>query len=286
MYCIVRSQCVQCKVMSDSADNIKHTLAAFGIDEYERVIYIHLLEKGFLSALSISRAKGIARTKVYRILDKLIEKGLVEQRLDDGGMRFGATDPSKFKQLVIEKEQVVQTLKASLPELLTTLETVASRRKDKTKVLYYQGSEGLKQISYNSLRAKGELLTYEIANDMSDFVPEAFAEDLRKQFVKNKIHIKQLTWNTYFEPYTAVTELITKYWEVRSINPESLTMKSEVLIYNDVYVMYNPVGSELFGVEIYNADFADMQRQLFYMVWNNARKMKVISPHGEAVLEK
>jgi sugar-specific transcriptional regulator TrmB len=272
--------------MSDSADNIKHMLHPFGVEEIESDIYIHLLEKGYLSALSLSRSLGIPRTKVYRILDKLIDKGLVQQRLYDSGMKFGATDPSKFKQLVVEKLHTAEALKESLPDLLNKLENIASRRKDKTKVLYYQGAEGLKQISYNSLRAKGELLTYEVANDMSDFVPEAFAEDLRRQFVKNKIHIKQLTWNTHFAPYTKVTELITKYWDVRSINPESLTMKSEVLIYNDVYVMYNPVGSELFGVEIYNADFADMQRQLFYMVWNNARKMKIIGSHGEALLEK
>lgn len=270
--------------MSDSADNIRHMLSPFGLDEFEGTIYLVLIEKGFLSALAISRSTSIARTKVYRLLDKLINKGLVEQKLDGSGMRFGATDPSKFKQLVIEKEHNVKSLKESLPDLVSKLETISSRKNEKTKVLYYKGSEGLKQMTYNSLSAKGELMTYEIANDMSDFVLESFAEDMRHQFVKNKIHVKQLTWNTSFEPYTNVTELITKFWEVRSINPNSVKLKSEVLIYNDVYVMYNPVGDELFGVEIYNSDLADLQRQLFYIVWSQAKKMRKLGIHGAAVV--
>ncbi len=37
----------------------------------------------------------MGRTKVYRILDKLIDKELAQQKLDDMGLKFGATDASR-----------------------------------------------------------------------------------------------------------------------------------------------------------------------------------------------
>lgn len=272
--------------MSGSADNIRQLLSPFGLSIEESDIYLQLLEKGFLSALKISHETGLARTKVYRVLDKLIEKRLVEQKLDGSGMRFGATDPGKFKQLVTEKEHAVASLKESLPDLLTKLEAIAARKSNDTKVLYYKGVEGLKQITYNSTRAKDTLRIYETSNDMSDFLPQDFSEEMRRLFVRNKVHIQQLTWNKYTSNYTEVSEMVTDFHETRYLGPESLKMKSEVLIYNDVYVMYNPVGPDLFGVEIYNADLANMQRQLFDMTWAGAKKMKKIDQRGAVSLDQ
>lgn len=271
--------------MSDQPNNLTSLIEPYGLTNEEAKIYLHLIQKGFASALSISRQTHMGRTKVYRILDKLIAKKLVEQKLDDLGMKFGATDPSKFNQLIIEREHAVASLKDSLPELISNLEKISWQKREKTKVLYYRGTEGLKQITYNSTHARRELLTYEVTNDMSEFLPKDFAEEMRKLFVKNKVFVKELTWNKEFKPYTQVTDIVTKFWETRYVDPESFKMSSEALIYNDVYVMYNPFDEEPFAVEIYNADIADMQRQLFNIVWDQAKKLRILDAHGRAVLE-
>ncbi|OGH12636.1 MAG: hypothetical protein A2776_00885 [Candidatus Levybacteria bacterium RIFCSPHIGHO2_01_FULL_40_10] len=272
--------------MSDQPDNLTHLIEPYGLSQEEAKIYLVLIQKGFLSALSISREIRMGRTKVYRILDKLIAKRLAEQKVDDMGMKFGATDPTKFNQLIAEREHEVASLQENLPQLIENLEKISWRKHEKTKVLYYKGIEGLKQIAYNSTRADKELLTYEIVNDMSEFVGQKFAEEMRREFVKNKVFVREMTWNKKFEAYTEVTELVSKYWETRYIDPKSFRMQSEALIYNDVYVIYNPLDKEVFGVEIYNADIANMQRQLFEYIWAQAKPLKIVSPQGKAVLEE
>lgn len=271
-------------MMSDQADNLLALLSPFGLEDDESRIYLSLLEKGELSALALSRITGLARSKVYRLLDKLSGYGLVQNGIHGAGMRFGATHPSKFSQLVTEKEHEIQSLKESLPEVLSQLETVAGRDSSNTKVLYYKGVEGIKQLCYNSLSAQKELLTYETTNSMTDFLPEGFTEEMRAEFVKRKIHIKELNWNKTYKPYTNVKDFALKYWETRYIDPGEFKIHSEALIYNDVYVLYNPLGPELFGVEIYNKDLAHTQRQLFHILWSHAKKMKVLSERGDAVL--
>ena len=63
-----------------------------------------------------------------------------------------------------------------------------------------------------------------------------------------------------------------------------MKIKFEVLIYNDVYVMYRYKGKEVFCVEIYNQELADMQRQLFRYMWKKARRFKVLNKEGKAEL--
>jgi hypothetical protein len=80
-------------------------------------------------------------------------------------------------------------------------------------------------------------------------------------------------------------EMVDKYWEIRHIPAKQLKIKFEILIYNDVYVMYRYQGREIFCVEIYNQELTDMQRQIFEYMWAKARKFKVLNRQGEAVLK-
>jgi hypothetical protein len=70
---------------------------------------------------------------------------------------------------------------------------------------------------------------------------------------------------------------------VRYIPPEVLQMSFEIVIYNDVLLMYN-YEKEIFCVEIENEQLANMQRTIFDFMWPQAQKMKVLDEHGAAEL--
>jgi hypothetical protein len=161
-----------------------------------------------------------------------------------------------------------------------------SRLKQDSKapqVLYYHGLEGLKQVTYNSLRAKGELLSYEVET-MNSFLSRGWAEDFRKKFVANKIHIRTMVNSTKMAGWTDVTEMVKNYLEMRHVSPVGKPFQFEILIYNDVYCMYRYTGKDIFCVEIHSAELADMQRQLFEIIWSSAKKFKVLDNHGAAEL--
>ncbi len=63
-----------------------------------------MLECGKLSALEISRKLHMGRTKVYRILDKLIGDELAVNEYDEIGFKFVASPPEKLDLLIARQE--------------------------------------------------------------------------------------------------------------------------------------------------------------------------------------
>jgi Fe2+ or Zn2+ uptake regulation protein len=266
--------------MSDQTDNYTHLLTPFGLDSIEAKIYLLLAQKGVLSALQISRELHIARTRVYRILDKLHEKKLVTIHLDDRGQKFGASAYQELELLVAEKEHEAHMLRKKMPLIFDQLAALWGKESARSKVLYYRGVEGLKQVTWNSLRAKDTLRIYEIAN-MTAFLDADFSEKIRTEFAERHIKVKQLTNLKHIKPYTYIPEHVA-LWQVRYIVPKALEMKFECMIYNDVFTMYNYQGTDQFCVEIYNPHLSHMQRQLFDYVWASAVPMKILNKWGEA----
>lgn len=268
--------------MSDQTDNYLK-LKPFGLSDDEAKLYLLLVEKGFTTALTLSRLLKLARTKVYRLLDKLVEKQLVEQKITDRGMQFGATDPERLNQLFGEKQQEVETMKRTLPDLLSTISQLSQSHTSPSKVLYYKGIEGLKQVNYNLTRAKDLLRVYEVEH-MSDYLPKDFSEDIRQKFVDKGIVTHDLTNKKSFPDFTTVTKMITDYSEFRYISPKLLKIDFEAIIYNDVYATYTYKGNEIFCVEIYNATLANMQKQIYDFIWKQATPLKFKTPNGAAAL--
>ncbi len=269
-------------LMSENIDTTISLLTQFGVSESEAKIYLETLSGRGDTALSLSRNLKLARTKVYRLLDNLISQKLVVTRVGERGMRFVAISPDQLDLLLSDRDHELNQLRSTLPILQFQLSSL-KRSTSHSQVLYYHGLEGLKQVTYNSLRAKGELLTYELST-MSAFMDQVEAEKLRARFVKNRIHIRTLTNITHLDAWTDVTEMVKHYWEMRHLDPHGHPFQFEILIYNDVYCMYRYVGDEIFCVEIHSQELADMQRQLFEYLWSAARKFKVLDDHGTAKL--
>lgn len=271
--------------MSEMSDNYINLLKPFGLNDVEASIYLYLLQKGFSTVLQISGTLHIARTKVYRLLDKLQDKQLVQCKLDERGMKFGATDPEKFNQFIIEKQQEIEKLKQTLPSLLPYLNNLNVHQNKNSKILYYKGIEGLKQVSWNALKAKNKLRVFEVEH-ISDFLPLEFAEEFRQEQVNRKITTFDLTNKKSLAAFTKVTELFPTFSQFRYISPDKLKIKFETLIYNDVYATYTYKNEEIFCVEIYNQDLADMQKQLFDFIWQNAQPLQFTDNFGTAKLVK
>lgn len=269
--------------MSDKSDTLISFLSQYGLNDEEIKVYLEIVTGRGDTALKIAKLTKLARTKVYRILDTLIAKKFIITRVGERGMRFVSTPPDQLEFLVSDREHELSKLKKSLPLLQTQLNKLSSESTETSQVRYYHGVDGLKQATYNSLKAKGELLTYELST-MNAFMDQDEAEKLRERFVENKVHIKTLTNATEMSAWTSVTEMVDKYWEIRHLDPKDKPFQFEILIYNDIYCMYKYTGSEIFCVEIKNAELSQMQRTLFYYLWDMAKPLKIIDKHGTARL--
>src|SRR3989338_5114716 len=163
-------------------------------------------------------------------------------------------------------------IKKLLPNLINEFPEFAPES-SRSKVVNYSGSEGLKQITLNTLKAKDGLRMFEIEN-MSAFLNYGFAEEVRNGFVTNKIQVKELTNKSTQEPWTKVQAFVDKFWQCRYIDPQILKMDTELAIYNDCTAIYNYKNDQIFCVEIYNQNLANMHKQIFDFMWHYGKKLK------------
>lgn len=272
---------------SDSFDpEIIHNLQNYGLDEVEVKIYLFLLANASKTALQISRDLKLARTKVYRILDKLLEKNLIVTQLQSAGMRFLAESPNQLTLLFQDRATDFENLKSVHTGLVSQLQTLAGHyQKAGSEVKYYTGMNGLRQVTLNSVAAKKQLLIFELNQDMSRLVDYDLAEEARREFAARKTTIFQLTNLKKILPYTEVSALIKNFWKVRYLDPKDFKIEFEVLIYNDVYALYTYDRGEAFCIEIHNPQLAKMQRQLFKLAWKQAKPMNILNGFGAAELD-
>jgi sugar-specific transcriptional regulator TrmB len=271
--------------MSELTDNDIELLKPYGLERDEALIYLYLLENSDLSALNISRGVGIPRTKVYRLLDKLIDKRLVIQGLESTGFRFVASDPSELGLAILRRENELISLREMLPEVVGKLESRLGRGRGGSKIKYYRGTRGLSQVNWNLLGARGELLSFEVTT-ADAYMPQAEAEKLRKALVERKILTRTITNKEKIEPFTKVTELVEKWWEIRNVTVDILDIKADIFIYNDIFTVCNYLeNGDVFCFELQNKLVAQMQRQMFEAMWQTARKMRLVGNEGGARLE-
>jgi predicted transcriptional regulator len=273
-------------MMSNNSDNSIKYLSELGLSSDEIAVYLYLLENGTKTALEIARGTNLARTKIYRITETLGNRQIVVEQVDNRGSKFAAVHPESFESMISAERAKLDEKQAMLKVLVPELESRMSTLQESSHVRFYRGLDGLKQVTWNSLKAKGELLTYEIGN-LDHFIPQkGQAEDLRQRFLEKKIKIRTLQNQEEMEGWTDVSEMIRKYWEARHISRETLTITSDILIYNNVYTMYRFQDDDIFCVEVYNQQLVDMQRQIFEVLWNMASKYDVLDARGKIKLAK
>jgi hypothetical protein len=74
-----------------------------------------------------------------------------------------------------------------------------------------------------------------------------------------------------YKVYDSLPEKLKDFSRSRYIPKEVFNIDHQLDIYNDVVAFYNWHEGEIFGVEIYNEKVAKMQRQLFELVWSQAK---------------
>jgi len=250
-------------------------------------LYVYALGQSRVTALQASKDLKIARTKIYRMIEKLVERGLIIEEIRDYGSKFRAESPEKLLEFLHYKEKELLMLKSTTPSLVNQLASLQATLDSDSKILHYRGIEGIKQVTWNSTKVVGDFRIYEIEL-MHSMIDYDFSEKVRREYIRKPQNtFYQLTNETSFEDFTEVTEHVAQ-WKPRFIPKSTLDIQFEIQIYNNVYCMLDYKDDDVFIVEIYNQKLADMQKQIFDAIWNNSQEMKVIGSKGktEKISEK
>lgn len=256
-------------------DRIIHSfLINLGLTSEEIKIYSSLIEKGQQTILDLARHSQIPRTTVYRLLESMKEKGVVEEIVDEFKTKAKAVNVDTLEFLVGKKEIETQNLRAQLPSVRNALEFITSQNTPDTKVLFYRGKSGIEQMAWNTLRCQDEYLRGYSFRTFEEVVGKNFSNKLKEEYIEKRLQAHDL----YSDEYLKSLKEIGPHedwptWKSLYINPEILNINHQLDLYNDVMAIYSWRAGEIFGVEIYNQTVVKMQKQIFETFWNLASKI-------------
>lgn len=239
-----------------------------GFTEEETRLYTVLGRKGPLTALELSRASQINRTKVYRLLETLKKRGLIEELVDENRLLAKAVGPHQLRLLIHREEEKTRFLTTAFP-MVSSLFSEATMNSTDTRVLYYRGKNGIQQMGWNTLQTEGVMRGYSYRR-YDEIVGEAFDKKWSREWEERGLVLKDIYSHRYLDSLGKSEQHVrqnTAYFQSRYIPPEILDINHQMDVYNDVIAIYNWYDGEVVGVEIYNQKMAMMQKQLFDIVW-------------------
>lgn len=263
------------KISSRFIDSVSPFLLELGLNDDQISTYIHLLNLGQASVLSLAKSLGSGRTRLYPILESLVDLQLVKVDQKHYGTTYEALNPQALEFLVTKKETEAKRLRDELSEVKENLLSISGVTKNKSKVIEYRGIDGLKQINFNQTKAKRKVYVYELAHlDEHPTMPKAFVDRMRRLNYEKQVTTFDLTNNKNWDFVRTEINPRAKYQRACYISEDVFKIKVETYIYNDVIAYLGYEKNEPFGVEIYNADLAEQQKQLFMLVWSMGKELE------------
>lgn len=249
-------------------------LLHLGLSEEEAKIYLALMAFGNLTILELSRKTGLPRASLYRKMENLTKIGVIEELVDEHVIKLKACQPDKLELAVKDKELLSQNLRVQYPDVVTLLNEMVSSQQPDTKVLFYRGFPGIRQMVWNVLKTKHEICGYSYRTFI-ELVGNEFAKDWIEEFGRRGLFGRDLYSDEFLKSqkeHTLSGHVRWKTWESRYIPAKILNINHQMDIYNDVVSFYNWHEGEVFGVEIYNEKVASLQKQIFEVLWKMGTK--------------
>lgn len=245
-------------------------LNEIGFTGGELKVYFALLESGTSTSGPIITKSKVARSKVYDIIERLKEKGLVSELIRDNTRYFQALSPNKILDYLDLKEGRLKEQKSLFKKILPELLDKQKSKQSEHQIRVYHDFEGIRTLyleMMNELTNKDEYLGF-------SFSPEAFKHKqvliLLDRFHKlrsQKVAIAKIlcTKNDVLNA-KKLKEKKSKNYEFRISNHP---FPPSVSIFKDSVATF--IWSDIPRVFVIKSkDNAEKYRKFFYAIWNKS----------------
>jgi len=112
----------------------------------ESKVYQALVELGETSVGNILKSSGVSHSKIYDILKRLSEKGLVSSINKNGRQHFSAANPKQLSRLVDDEEKKLIDNKSDMSKIIKELKVRQDISKPTSILSSYEGFKGMKTV--------------------------------------------------------------------------------------------------------------------------------------------
>lgn len=245
-----------------------------GFTDGEIKVYLALLELGLTTIGPVLEKSKVTKSIIYRILDRLIQKGLVSYIIKEKTKHFQAAQPDKLLDYVEERKKQLDESKDKIQELIPQL-LLKQQMSPKSEATIYEGFKGIMTVHdkrFQKLKNGDEYFFFGLPAKQPEYYHAYWKKDHQKR-EKLGIICKML-YNSTVEDSVLRNRNSFKLCDARRM-PIDVDTPAWILGYKDVTVIGLPLADKSFAFEIVNKDVADSFRNYFDWFWKKSKKFKV-----------
>ena len=257
--------------MANNIEPLRSYLAHLGLSPKIAEIYHALQAYGPQTISELARTSGVERIQIYRLLDELKASGLVEIEVQYKRSVLHAAPITTLQILLAKREQELKDLQQEYSSLTAALST-QTMESATTRVQFYEGMDGIKQLLWNQTKARGENLAI-LYDNIQHKTNLSFFERWAHRCNERGMHFRSIIGDHFIQTqqdwYAEHANERLEHWQARYVTDSTFSIPYTVATYDDVVVHYNWNDERMFGIEIHNPAVAQVQRQFFELLWRS-----------------
>ena len=220
-------------------------LQEIGLSQGETKVYLALIGLGATKTGPLAKKAEVSSSKVYKILDRLIQKSLVGHVLQGKIKYFQALEPKRVLDYLEHKEQELKERKESIAKIIPLLELEQKMSGKKSQAVIYEGFKAIKNFYLNILEELKSGETYYVLGayyGLEKVGVKEFFQNYHTQRAKKRIKVKMLANHDVKGQLVPAT---ASYSEIRFLPQYFITNMTIVFYKNKAFIFFlteNPIG--------------------------------------------
>lgn len=248
---------------------ISEILSAIDLGPMEIRAYLSLLELQEAKTGNLCKHAKIASSNIYRVLDILLEKGLVSYRLQNNVKIFMPNSPENLKNLYNEKQKNLVQQGKEVIQIINSLKKLQVENKPYSNYKYFEGISGIKSLwieLQENIKPKMILYTF-VRTSVENHPLRGFFTDWHNQRIRKKANIKMIFPTD--SPHGKKRSVLP-FTEVKFLKYTS--SEAEWGIVGDYLYIEYVLGKQPRGFLIKDEIFSQTFKIIFEQLWEKAKK--------------
>lgn len=242
-------------------------LEQIGLTKGEISVYFAMLELGASTVGPIIDKSRVSSSKIYDILGRLIDKGLVSYVVRENRKYFEAASPKRILDYLKEKEDSLKLQEAEIEKLMPQLLLKQKMAEKSQEVTIYEGVKGVKTVREKTLQnlKKGEeFCILGVSGDSTNRLSD-YWENYHERRGKAGIKVRMLCDTT--APKDEVEKRNNYKFSQAKYMPIDISTPTWIEISQNVATIGIPSENPI-AIEIKNKDVAQSFKSYFEALWN------------------
>ncbi len=247
---------------------IESALQKIGLTKGEIKVYISLLELGSTTTGDIIKKSKVSGSKVYEVLERLMNKGLASAVIKNNVKYFEATKPERILDYLDERKKNIDEEKIAVQKILPEL-ILKQQHATSSSVKVFTGWEGIKTANEDiimTLKKGEEWLSMGLTEQPDNW--ERYFTNRQFERAKKGIIQKHLLNEKYASLYQTRKKLPHTFFKFL---PKELEMPTSTEIYKDKIIIFILSKADPMAIMIESKAVSNSFRNYFNVLWKQTK---------------